>query len=446
MAGRGLPCVWQTVMKTPLAILNLWHQLAKTLVSVSGVGFALLLVFMQLGFMGAVSHTATNVLDHLKFDILLRARNYLHLYEPGHIDREWLTLARGTPGVTAAQPLWITVQNWRKLPTARQSERLASFESQYLPIAVMAVEPAADVFDLPEIEALLQQNALHGERSILLDDTTQADYGPWVNGKFSPADLERETEIGGNRFRITGLFRLGTGLAANGAVITSDQGFSKLSPWDVRSTASLGLIQVANPMENVERVAEQLRLRTALPTTARGATPQAEAAPGWLSWWPQRWFGPTPPREHGQVAVLTRAEALQLERSRWLWQTPIGLIFQLGVVLSLLVGAAIVYMVLATDVANRLPEYATLLAIGYSRRYLASIVMTQALALSGLGFLAAWAAAEVLYRLTYAFSSIPLMMEWPRIVLVAALGLLMCCASGLLALRKLWKAEPASLF
>ena len=60
-------------MQTPIAILNLWHQGIKTLVSVGGVAFALLLVFMQLGFMGAVSHTATNVLEHLKFDILIRA-------------------------------------------------------------------------------------------------------------------------------------------------------------------------------------------------------------------------------------------------------------------------------------------------------------------------------------------------------------------------------------
>ena len=56
-------------MRTPLGLLNLWHQQAKTLVSIGGVAFALLLVFMQLGFMGAVSHTATNVLENLEFDV-----------------------------------------------------------------------------------------------------------------------------------------------------------------------------------------------------------------------------------------------------------------------------------------------------------------------------------------------------------------------------------------
>ena len=104
-------------MKTPLALLNLWHQPAKTLVSIGGVAFALLLVFMQLGFMGAVSHTATNVLENLKFDVLIRAREYLHLYEPSQFDRKWLQVAAGTRGVCAAKPLWITINNWRKLPS-----------------------------------------------------------------------------------------------------------------------------------------------------------------------------------------------------------------------------------------------------------------------------------------------------------------------------------------
>ena len=430
-------------MKTPLAILNLWHQGAKTLVSVSGVAFALLLVFMQLGFMGAVSQTATNVLESLKFDILIRARDYLHLYEPGQIERKWLAIAEGTEGVAAARPLWITIHNWRKLPTAAEALDADHFETQYLPIAVMAFEPEVSVFNLPDVEALVHNRALLRENAILIDDSTQVDYGPWSAYRFSSADIDRETEIGGRRFTIRGLFQLGTGLAANGAVITSHWGFARISPWDVRTTASLGLVQVPGDASDKQRVLQLLRARTALGSEA---LLQGSETPSWLSQF-GRWLrGVEPPTENGAVSVLSREEALSREKTRWLWQTPIGLIFQLGVVLSLLVGAAIVYMILSTDVANRLPEYATLLAIGYSRRYLASIVMTQAVVLSGMGFLTAWGTAEVLYRLTYAFSNIPLMMDATRIFVVCMLGLLMCCFSGLLALRKLWKAEPASLF
>jgi putative ABC transport system permease protein len=146
------------------------------------------------------------------------------------------------------------------------------------------------------------------------------------------------------------------------------------------------------------------------------------------------------------VSIATLEQAIEDEQHRWLWETPIGLIFQMGVVISLLVGAAIVYMVLSTDVANRLPEYATLLAMGYSRRYLAGIVLTQATVLCGIGFLASWVMGLGLYHLTSYVSGIPLRMTVTNVVLVAVLGFLMCCISGLLALRKLWKAEPANLF
>ena len=308
----------------------------------------------------------------------------------------------------------------------------------------MAFEPDANLFELPDVDAYARLRALSQDTSILIDDSTQADYGPLVDRRFSMADMDREAEIGGRRFLVQGVFKLGTGLAANGAVITSHFGFGRITPWDIHSTASIGLVQVNGNEQQKQRVLERLRERTALITRPYQSAEEASAqSPATLAAW---FGGRSELTESGAVSVLSREEAMELEETRWLWQTPIGLIFQLGVMLSLLVGGAIVYMILSTDVANRLPEYATLLAIGYSRRYLASIVMTQAIVLSVLGFGVAWALAEILYRLTFAFSNIPLVMNPTRVLLVSLLGLLMCCFSGLLALRKLWKAEPASLF
>ena len=402
-------------MKTPLALLNLWHQQTKTLVSIGGVAFALLLVFMQLGFMGAVSHTATNVLENLSFDILLRSRDYLHLYEPSQFDRKWLQVAASTRGVAAAKPFWITINNWRKLPSESESQSL-EFETQYLPIAVMAFATQDDVFQLESVVS--QQSQLSSGREVLLDQGTQQEYGPWDGRRFDVLDIGRETEIGGQSFSIGGVFNLGTGLAANGAAIASQQGFARIIPWSVDRNTSLGLIDIENASD-VDEVVAELRERLQV-----GDADSESLA----------------------VDVLSRSEAMDRERFRWLRQTPIGLIFQLGVAISLLVGAAIVYMVLATDVANRLPEYATLLAMGYSRKYLASIVMTQAFTLCLFGSLVAWGAAELLYRLTSYLSGIPISMNSERVVSVLAMGLAMSSCSGLLALRKLWKAEPASLF
>jgi|694.fasta_scaffold00135_73 putative ABC transport system permease protein len=405
-------------MKTPLGLLNLWHQRTRTLVSTSGVAFALLLVFAQLGFMGAVSHTATNTFRHLKFDLLVRSSNYAHFFEPSQVDRRLLTVAQNTAGVADVAPLWITVLNWQRIVPGRVPSQAPDVQ----PIGVMAFDTSDEAFDLPDLSRLVQAGSLRGDNNLLIDQMTRPEFEP-INGRqFGPNDIGTEAEILGSRFRIAGVYRLGTGLAANGSMITSDRGYARLLPVNTKTTAALGLVQLESG-QSADQVLKRLLDRFQL---------QAIRDPTW----PPQW----------SVSVLTRQQAIDWERQRWLWQTPIGLIFQLGVVISLIVGSAIVYMVLATDVTERLPEYATLLAIGYSRGYLASIVMTQAVLLAFCGFVVAWLLAETLYRFATAYSGITMSMDWQRIALVCVLGLGMCCFSGLLALRKLWKAEPANLF
>jgi putative ABC transport system permease protein len=140
------------------------------------------------------------------------------------------------------------------------------------------------------------------------------------------------------------------------------------------------------------------------------------------------------------------AEQLRWERARWLQDTPIGMIFTMGVVLSFIIGAAIVYMILANDVSNRLPEYATLKAMGYSHWALARIVLVQSWLLAILSYLPAVLISFLLYELTAGLSRIPTAMTWERFWGVLGLAFLMCSASGIMAMLRLWRAEPASLF
>lgn len=403
-------------MKTPLGLFNLWHQMARTAVSVAGVGFALLLVFMQLGFQGAVSHTAVNVYEHIPFDVLIRSTDYMHLYEPARIARSHLDVAAGMADVREVIPMWISLQNWRSLPPIENATRMRSYTPQYLPLAIMGVNPEDRLFDIETIDQM--RPLLASDQIVFVDDSTRPDYGPLNGKKFTELDKEREAEIGGHQFKIAGTFKLGTGLAANAAVLMSAKGFDRVMPWDAQNLVSMGFVRLTQP-EEAPRVAAQLRDRL-------GKLSPSDRVPA--------------------IEVMTRAQALTWERQRWLWQTPIGLIFQLGVALSLLVGAAIVYMVLATDVTDRLPEYATLLAMGYTHRYLSSVVLTQAIALGLAGFLLAWGVSEILYRVTGSASGIPIAMNGARVLGVALLAVGVCMVSGTLALSKLWKAEPANLF
>jgi putative ABC transport system permease protein len=106
----------------------------------------------------------------------------------------------------------------------------------------------------------------------------------------------------------------------------------------------------------------------------------------------------------------------------------------------------IVYQILSGDVADHLPQYATLKAIGYRNGYLNGIVLQEAgvLALTGYvpGLLVTWLAYRFLTHLT----GMPLDLTPGRAGLVFALTTGMCAASGLLAVRRVKSADPADVF
>jgi putative ABC transport system permease protein len=146
------------------------------------------------------------------------------------------------------------------------------------------------------------------------------------------------------------------------------------------------------------------------------------------------------------VEVLTRQDVLKCERDRWVRQTSFGLIFQLGVLVALVVGVAVVYQVLASDVASLLPEYATLKAMGYSNRYLGRVVLTQAMALAILGFIPGLVISCMLYKLTAWLANIPIHLTLTNFTIVLAMSMVMCTVSGIGVVRKVFQAEPADLF
>jgi putative ABC transport system permease protein len=134
------------------------------------------------------------------------------------------------------------------------------------------------------------------------------------------------------------------------------------------------------------------------------------------------------------------------EQDHWARQTSIGIIFSLGVLVAFTVGIVFVYQVISSDIANHLPEYATLKAMGYSNSYLSGVVLQQAVILSLLGYVPALAISLLLYGLTTRFAHVPIEMNPERALFVFVLAVAMCALSGLFSLQKIRAADPADLF
>ena len=381
-----------------LAWHNLVHNKVKTGVAIAGIVFAIVLMFMQLGFLEAVKASATLIYDELDFDICVRSKDYLNLADPRMFPRQRLSQAGAVPNVDRALPLSVASNAWRN---PQSGHRLA--------ILCLGVPPEMPIFRSARIQHRVEKLLRHPD-SLLIDTKTRREYGPRDGRQFGLLDHGARVEINDAAVYIAGDYSCGAGLSCGGAAIMSEHGLQQISPSLRKDQVSLGLIQLANNADPQEVV---VQLRRVL---------------------------------NNDVDVLTRTEVIRDELRYWVYDTNYGLIFQLGVVLSLIVGTAIVYQVLVSDVARSLPEYATLKAMGYGNRYLAGVILQQSLALAVLGFACGCLLSQALYAVTAAGAQIPVRMTWTNLLLVFGLSVVMCTCSGLGALRKAFQAEPADLF
>jgi putative ABC transport system permease protein len=85
-------------------------------------------------------------------------------------------------------------------------------------------------------------------------------------------------------------------------------------------------------------------------------------------------------------------------------------------------------------------------AIGYENSTLRGIVLQEVLIFAVTGFIIGATLSTGLYATVRAATSLPITMTAARLTAIFILTLMMCWGSGLLATRKLHKADPAELF
>ena len=100
------------------------------------------------------------------------------------------------------------------------------------------------------------------------------------------------------------------------------------------------------------------------------------------------------------VEVLTSAEFRERSRSFWLFGTGAGAALFAGALLGVIVGTVIVAQTLYSSTKDHLNEFATLRAIGSSRRYIHKVIVCQALLSAVIGFSLAALIGAVIVHMT----------------------------------------------
>ena len=381
--------------RIPLSWLLLTRQPVRLLVALAGISFAGILMFMQLGFRDGLFDASVTAHRLFDADVVLISPRSASSVSMEAFPRRRLVQTLADPAVDGVTPVHWGLMLWRNPETRRNRSILA-----------LGFNPDDPFFVDPSLAE--KTDALKQKGRILFDQLSRPEFGPIADWYRDGRVVE--TEIAGNRVRVAGLVSLGTSFGADGNLLTSTETFLDLMPQKPPGAIEVGLVRL-KPGADPEQVVSRLRQRL--------------------------------PKD---VSVLTKQGFIDFEQNYWKSSTSIGFIFTLGAAMGFVVGCVIVYQVLYTDVSDHLPEYATLMAMGYRLSHLLGVVVREGFYLAAMGYVPAYLAGQGLYWFVRDATKLPVGMDLSRALTVLVMILVMCMLSSFLAMRRLIDADPAEIF
>ncbi|HAZ48000.1 MAG TPA: ABC transporter [Cyanobacteria bacterium UBA11369] len=378
-----------------LAWLQLSRERIRLLVALAGIGFAVILMFMQIGFQAALYKSATRVHESLNADLVLINPRSRALISMNNFSRRRLYQALSFDGVESINSVYVGLGTWKSPESSRDRA-----------ILVIGIDPTKITLHISEINQYLEQLKL--EDVAILDRISRPEFKPFITEVAKGNVIT--PEINGRRIKVVGLFTVGSSFGSDALLITSDVNLLRIFNSREPGEINIGLIKL-KPGVNIQNVGRELKNN--LPN---------------------------------DIQILTHDEFVEFEKTYWQKNTAIGFVFTLGTIMGFIVGSVIVYQVLYTNVTDHLAEYATLKAMGYRDIYLLKMVFQEALILGVLGYIPGFAITLGLYDLTKKATSLPMEMDIGRGLMVLTLTILMCFISGAIAVRKLQAADPADIF
>lgn len=380
--------------RLPIGWLQLTHSRTRFAAALSGVAFANVLVFVQLGIMGSMATSTLKPYEFFQADIMISASDANSMTEGGNVARQWLFQALADPEVTIGTGLYVANVSWAS-PT------------KTLSLTTYGIDPTLPAFLSPSMAS--KTGTLQLQNAGILDMFSRG--LPREEAAAIRPQTPISFEVSGTTLTLYDTFQGGGGFGGDGFMMVSDQTFLTLFPARRSAAPDHILLQIA-PGAGPDAVAARLRDLISDKTLRI--------------------------RSYAQAA----AEDLSYQQTR----RPTGIIFGFGVIIGILVGIVIVYQVLSTDVADHLSEYATFKAMGYPQRFFLGIVFEEALILAILGFIPGFIVASGLLAGMKRATTLPLAMTVDMAGMVFVGTLIACTISGAIATRRLAAADPADLF
>jgi len=351
----------------------------------AGISVAVLIAFVEMGFMNGVIDSHMRVVEAARGDLVVLdvRRNHLNKWDSLLPIRTAQIAA--VEGVASVSPVY----------QAGVPFRGAREQSDHR-IIVIAFAPDDPPLNLGWSEETLQ--ALRQPGTVLIDQLSRPIYGELKIGQ--------DVWVDGHRLRLGGFVALGPTVINDGQLVMSE-------------STLRGLQRRAQPKMVVVRVRDRAALR------------QVQSAI-------REQLGP-------EVDIFSKTELALREASYLRRVAPLGLLFGAGMAAGLFVGMVICYQVLYIAVRRRLKAYATLKAMGFSNRFILGAVVQQAMVLGAGGYLAGLLMTAMAYALLASRTGLEIDLTFPRAAAMAAACALACAAAGAAAATRALRFKPADL-
>jgi putative ABC transport system permease protein len=358
----------------------------RLLAAFAGIAVAVTVMFVELGLLTGLLNSQALMASVIRGELVVMSEARTHLHKWDNMNPIRINQIAAVEGVEKIIPVYQRNMGLRDPDTNAVRRILAlAFPPEDLPIAI------------GDPEVIIQ--ALTTPNTILFDRRSRPIYAEMVLGE--------EAEINDQPYRVGGFVDLGPDIIHDGVVVMSD---ASLFGHDPNVRPIMGVIRISEGA-----VLEDVRgnLIASLPD---------------------------------DISIFTPDELHRREVEFTLGSAPIGFLFGIGMFAGLVIGSITCYQILFNEIVDRLKQYATLKAMGFSEMFLRGLIVEQALLLAVGGFAGGLVFAWVSYAYIANRTALAVKISAGSLTFIFVLAAGMCIVAGLLALRRVSAADPAELY
>ena len=369
-----------------LAFRNLFHDRLRFIATVIGIVFSIVLVTVQMGLYLGFGRMVTTMIDHASADLWIMPKGTKCFEDPSLLNTRERYRALSINGVAEAIPVVIGFADWR-MPSGEMT-----------PVFVIGSDlRSGGLQPWNLVEGRIE--ALSGPKAVAIDRTYFDRLG--VSGIGASAEIRSQPV---RVAAITSGIRSFTTTPFVFLDVNRARSYTGVPP----GKATYLLVRLSQDA-NLDQVHRQLTSSIA------------------------------------DVEVLTPSEFHERSRRFWLFGTGAGAALFAGALLGVIVGTVVVAQTLYSSTKEHLNEFATLRAMGSSRRYIYKVIVWQALLSAIIGFSIAALIGEAVVRLTVA-TALPIVITPALLVGLFLLTVVMCVGSSIAAIVQVTRIDPAMVF